>query len=478
MDVWAAVAGAVPSWVTLLQWLRPVEYELTLFAAFWFVFGIADELAMDLVWGWLRLRGRVPTWRLAEDLHGRPLQGMAAVLIPAWQESGVIGATIAHARKVWPQEELRLYVGCYANDPATLLAAMQAAGSDRRVRIVIHDKAGPTTKADCLNRLYEALCSDEARTGLRARSIVLHDAEDMVHPAALALMDTAISDADFVQIPVRPEPQPQGRWIAGHYLDEFTESHAKAMVVRDALGAALPAAGVGCAFAREALERIATLRVAEGSAGPFAADCLTEDYELGLLVSQGGRRSRFLRLRDADGSLVATRSYFPATLPEAVRQKTRWIHGIAFQGWERMGWWGRPVDLWMAMRDRRGPLVALVLAVAYTLLLLTPLLALASHKGLAGTREPAPLLDALLAVCFFGLFWRAAMRFAFTAREYGLREGAMAVLRIPIANVIAIMSGRRAFVAYLRTLSGAPVVWDKTAHHAHPSLVAPAEASA
>ena len=35
-------------------------------------------------------------------------------------------------------------------------------------------------------------------------------------------------------------------------------------------------------------------------------------------------------------------------------QKARWLHGIAFQGWERLGWWGRPVDLWMELRDRRG----------------------------------------------------------------------------------------------------------------------------
>jgi adsorption protein B len=53
----------------------------------------------------------------------------------------------------------------------------------------------------------------------------------------------------------------------------------------------------------------------------------------------------------------------------AVRQKTRWIHGIALQSWDRMGWMGRPVDVWMALRDRRGPLVALVLGAAYALLL-------------------------------------------------------------------------------------------------------------
>ncbi len=460
------------------EWLRLVEYELTLFAAFWFVFGIADELAIDLVYGWNRLFRRQRTHLLSEDISRRPLLGMAAVLIPAWQEAAVIGATITHALKVWPQERLRLYVGVYGNDPATLIAAMSAVGADSRVRIVIHDAAGPTTKADCLNRLYAALVEDEARAHQKARMVVLHDAEDMVHPSALALMDVAITEADFVQIPVRPEQQKESRWIAGHYIDEFTESHAKAMVVRDALGAALPAAGVGCAVAREVLTAMAFRRGHQRMAGPFEADCLTEDYELGLMVSRGGGVSRFLRLRDAQGSLISTRSFFPTGLPEAVRQKTRWMHGIAFQGWERMGWWGRPVDLWMTLRDRRGPLVALILAVAYALLLLTPLLMLAGHFGLVGPRIDSPLLDVLVRICFAGLVWRAIMRFAFTAREYGVVEGARAVLRIPLANIIAIMSGRRAFAAYLRSLAGTAPAWDKTEHHAHPAFTATSEVKA
>jgi adsorption protein B len=65
------------------------------------------------------------------------------------------------------------------------------------------------------------------------------------------------------------------------------------------------------------------------------------------------------------------------------------------------------------------------------------------------------------------------MRFAFTAREYGMGEGLRAVVRLPLANVIAIIAGRRAVFAYARTLGGRAAVWDKTEHDAHPaSLVA------
>ena len=67
--------------------------------------------------------------------------------------------------------------------------------------------------------------------------------------------------------------------------------------------------------------------------------------------------------------------------------------------------------------------------------------------------------------------WRATMRFAFTAREYGVRQGLFAILRLPHANLIAILAGRRAFSAYLRTLLGGKAKWDKTYHHAHPSAL-------
>ncbi len=480
MAYWAHALASSSFVEVPLQWLQMAQYELMLFAGFWFVVGMIDEMVLDVTWLWLLVRGRVRSAWLKEDVSGRELAGVAAVFIPAWREANVIGATISHALKVWPHRELRLYVGCYRNDPATIAAAMQAAAGDPRVRLVVHDREGPTTKADCLNRLYGALSEDELRSGRRARCVVLHDAEDMVHPAALVVMDSALDGAGFVQLPVRPELMPASRWVSGHYADEFTEAHAKAMVVRDALGAALPAAGVGCAIARDILSELADARKAElerdegpmtgRRAGPFAAECLTEDYELGWRIARSGRRGRFLRLRDQQGQLIATRSYFPATISEAVRQKTRWVHGIAFQGWDRLGWWGRGTDLWMALRDRRGPLVALVLFVAYVLVVISAGLGAAEAAGLiAPTPTPAGV-RLLMAVCLAGLLWRLVFRFVFTAREYGAVEGLRAILRIPVSNLIAIIAGRRALFAYVRSLNGAAVRWDKTEHREHPAL--------
>lgn len=463
--------SVLDGWIAaILGGLALVERELLIFCAFWFSLGLIDEFVVDLAYLWLRLTGRAHAQRLPKGYGAAPLGGEIAVMIPAFGESSVIATTIAHTLVAWPQRELRLYVGCYRNDPATLAAAMEGAGADPRVRLVIHRAAGPTTKADCLNRLYHALCSDEARSGNRCRGVVLQDAEDMVHPAALPAIDAALGTVDFVQLPVRPEIQPGARWIGGHYADEFSENHAKALVVRDALGAPLPAAGVGCGFARGALLRLAERRQAEGGGGPFAPECLTEDYELGIELSREGRGSAFLRLRDAAGQLVATRSCFPSRLEAAVRQKSRWVHGIALQGWDRQGWNLRPVELWMALRDRRGPLTALVLGAAYLLLLVDGLL-IALHY-LAGWTVVLPVsqpVRIMLAVSLAGFVIRALSRAVFAAREYGRREALFAVLRIPVGNVVAIMAGRRALAAYLRSLRTGRVTWEKTEHAAHPA---------
>ena len=470
--------GALIALEQLLQWLLVAEHELLLFAAFWFVVSAVDEAAVDISWAWLRLGGRASATRLPPGLRDSPLLGRAAILVPAWHEDTVIGHMIAHMLVSWRQRDFIVYVGCYRNDPATLAAAAAGAGGDARVRLVVNQVDGPTTKADCLNRLYAALRADEARSGVQFRNVVMHDAEDMVHPAALAVIDRALAEVEFVQLPVRPEPQPSSIWIAGHYSDEFTEAHAKTLVVRDALGAAIPAAGVGCGFSREAIASLARLRMAAGEPGPFAAECLTEDYELGLLIARDGGRSRFLRMRDEDGHLVATRSYFPATLETSVRQKARWIHGIALQGWERLGWSSRPVEIWMALRDRRGPLTAVVLAAAYVLLVIEGVLGAARLAGWIDWLEPSPPLRFLIAASLASFVWRCAMRFAFTTREYGLFEGLVAIPRIFVANVIAIMAGRRALSAYIRSLGGAEVSWDKTKHGVHPAAGPPEAAAA
>ncbi|MBO6769337.1 MAG: glycosyl transferase family protein [Erythrobacter sp.] len=461
---------------TIAEWFVLVQHELLLFAAAFFALGMIDEFALDCTYLWCRVTGRIQTERIDEaifdDIDG--LAGRAAVFIPAWQEANVLGPTLVHMLDAWPQDELTVYVGCYRNDAATMASVIAAVRGDPRVRLIVHERDGPTSKADCLNRLHAALTEDERRSGIETRMVVLHDAEDMVDPMALDLLDRALWHAHFVQLPVLALPQRHSPWIGSHYSDEFAESHGKALVVRDALGAAIPGAGVGCAVARGSLKQLA-----EKQGGlPFAAESLTEDYELGLKIAAAGGRGRFLRVRAADGRLIATRAFFPSRLNQSVRQKTRWMHGIALQGWDRLGWGSEPVELWMQLRDRRGPLAAILLVIAYLLFGFGAAGLVLQQLGLVELPMATPLLTALLWINFAGLSLRFLVRAAFTAREYGWRQGLLAIPRTIVSNVIAIMAGRRALLNYVGTLRGAPVIWDKTEHRDHPALLLPTKGRA
>ena len=148
---------------------------------------------------------------------------------------------------------------------------------------------------------------------------------------------------------------------------------------------------------------------------PFEPESLTEDYELGLAIASQGGTCRFVRARGDDDLLIATRAYFPTRLGHIVRQKTRWVHGIALQGWDRTGWAGaagswRLAEGWMRARDRRGPLTALVLLLGYTLFALTLLIEGAVAAGWAEPVPLSPLLLVLLSVNLAFFVWRAASR--------------------------------------------------------------------
>ena len=450
------------------QILALVQHELLLFAGVFFLLGALDDFAVDIAWLWLKLTGRARTAKVSrQELQLRPLAKPVAVFIPTWQETEVIFDTVRHMLNAWPQSNLRLYVGVYRNDPGTLEAALSASFGDTRLRVVVHDRDGPTTKADCLNRLFEAMSDDERHSATCFSAVVFHDAEDMVDPAGLGLLDWAISSgADFAQLPVEPLPQASRDWLGSHYCEEFAEAHGKAMVVRSAVGAALPAAGVGCAMSRSAL---ACLAEKSDDGTPFDPASLTEDYELGLAIGQQGGRCRFVRARGEDDQLIATRAYFPSGLSQIVRQKTRWVHGIALQGWDRTGWSGGIAETWMRARDRRGPLTAVVLALGYCLLFLTLGISIAGAFVESPPMTVSPFVFGLIVANLCFLAWRIAWRFAFTARNYGLAEGVFAIVRLPMANIIAIMAGRRAILAYWRTFRGQGIEWDKTTHTRHPA---------
>lgn len=437
-------------------------HEIALFAAFGFLVLGTGDLVIDLIWIGLTVKRRVISCHreavCSETLPRAVRPGSLAIFVPAWDEAAVIGAMVSLARATFGDSEYRIYVGCYPNDPATLAAVAPMAGG--RVEIVVCERPGPTSKADCLNQLWDRMCIDEVARG-RFKAVVLHDAEDVVHAAELGIFDALIERFDLVQLPVVPLIDPTSRWVAGTYADEFAEAHGKELIVRQALGAALPSAGVGCAISREALGRIA---MAHGH--PFDPTSLTEDYELGLRLQAMGGRSAFVRLSAGKGRpVVATREYFPATLDAAVAQKSRWMAGIALAGWERLGWQGGVAERWMRLRDRQSVLAAIVLFAAYASLLIWGVsygLELLTGREMAAVSD---LLSSLLVLNSVLLVWRLGMRVGFVTRVYHWREGIRSIPRVLIGNIIAMRAARLAVMRYLVTRRTGTAIWGKTAHN-------------
>lgn len=458
----------------MFKTVETAQHELLLFSALWLLVGALDDLCIDMIWGVRWLYRRLTIYReappmLASELPSPVKPGLLAVFVPTWREADVIGAMLSQCARKWRGggTKYHIYVGCYPNDNAGIQQVLCAAALDPKIRLVLLPHHGPTTKADCLNRLWQALLSDELAGGYKAKAIVMHDAEDSVHADELRIFDFMVEKAAGVQLPVIPVRTARSRWISAHYCDEFAEAHGKSMVVREAIGAALPLAGVGCAIERNLLGRIALASKGQ----PFDRNSLTEDYELGIRIGDAGGRTAMVRLRDAHGELVGTKACFPDTLDASVRQKTRWLTGIALAGWDRLGWRGSIAEKWMRLHDRRSILAALVLMIAYCCVVLTAFIALVTTAGLF---KPAPFPDMLVAflgINAFFLIWRTMVRAAFVGALYGGIEAALSIPRSLIANIISIMAARRACIAYLRHCFGVPLIWEKTTHHSVPQMV-------
>jgi bacteriophage N4 adsorption protein B len=436
-----------------------------------------DEMMVDIAYLMLRRRRHAARpCALASQLMDVEIAPLA-LFIPAWNEADVIGVTVRLCLRRFDHPNIRIFVGLYPNDPRSWQALK--AIDDPRLHLVSVPHPGPTTKADCLNSLWAALPLVEARTpDWQAQAIVLHDAEDLVSPLEPYVISRLLDNAEMIQLPVLPLPVPGSRWVSCSYIDEFAVGHGRDLPVRQALGAGLPSAGVGCAFARRALDVAAAAR----GGRPFADDAVTEDYDLALWLAEQGMRQRFVRLPHAPRlpELVATSAYFPDTLGAAIKQKARWLRGITLQGADRLAWRGSWARRWFLLRDRKALLVAWLNIIA--MLVALPWCV----YGLWQLVDPAaphfsppwalwPWLAPLLLFNGLSALYRSGVRAAFVGRDYGWRHALWSVPRQLVAHVINAGAAARAIVTYVQDRRRGQVRWEATSHRLPSSLLEPAE---
>jgi bacteriophage N4 adsorption protein B len=463
LDQWTTI-DSVALCLFLAQQVLPVVSVLMLLS------GI-DDLLIDVLYCVRRVWRRLTVYRhhvpmTANDLLHVPLKPLA-VMIPAWDESAVIGDMLRTSTRLWPDQSLHFYVGIYPNDADGLTILQRLTAQDHRIRLVKMSRNGPTTKAHCLNEIFNAILATERTTQLLYDAFLLHDAEDLVSASEPYVISHLIDRKDVLQFPVRPLIVPGSTWVSGHYLDEFAESHGKDLRVREFLGANLPSAGVGCAFSRRALVHAAKMR----RGNPFDETSVTEDYELALRLGQQGFQTAFIHLNAGPATAyIATEEHFPDQFLHAVKQKSRWLLGITLQGWDRLGWHGSWANRYMLLRDRKALLTAYLNAFAFSLAIIFSALWIwqlfdSGAPHFPALRSTHRWIPGILMLNGYFLMHRMCVRAAFVWRYHGVVQALLSFPRTIVANAINFAAACRAVRLYLRhKRTRRPVVWDKTAH--------------
>ncbi len=460
---------------------------LLVFVLLWYIIAISGDVIYDLIYlvkrKQLKPKSIVPSgikWDEAQRI---------AIMIPAYQEAGVVGEMIKSTLKLasYPISRLEFFVGVYPNDQATRQEVAALAEQYPNVHCVVNSKAGPTNKSQNLNQVYRFIEDFESKKGRKFAAIAVHDAEDVIHPYTFRLYNTLLKQHAVVQLPVFAL-FPKGNWfqqlVAGTYADEFAEHHLHHMPVREHLGKFVPSAGTGFALRRNVAERLA----AEGPL--FREGALTEDYELATRLWKLGAKVHFhvqqVERIDDKGHIkkeyIAVREYFPKDFMAAIKQKSRWIYGITMQAPSLID--HRKLNLkdrLTLLEDQKGKFTNLVHIIGYPL---TIYALLSLIFPLPFSISPLAYILGLVVITL--TFGRLLMRFFAVKAIYGWREGILASFAPPllpvrwiIGNVINLMATIRAWRLYFwpngfqqkstPTKAGTAPSWDKTERNSYVS---------
>ncbi|MBJ6727407.1 glycosyl transferase family protein [Geomesophilobacter sediminis] len=466
---------------------------LFLVAGIFLVSGI-DDLVVDVIYFTRSIYRALFVWKrhrrmTEQELLAVPEQPIA-VMVPAWNESAIIFSMVNNTIATLNYSNFHVFIGTYPNDLDTQREVARLRELHDNIHCIVCRDPGPTSKADCLNWVYWGIKDFEKANGFEFPIFVMEDAEDIIHPLALKLMNYLIPRKNMVQLPVVPfEPAHWYQLTRAHYMDEFAENHHKNMVIREVFGRGIPCAGVGCGFSREALEILSSDNEQHMV---FKLGSLTEDYEMGMRLKAVGveraifvkfpirrtvpRKSRLTgKTRQVEkDELVSIRNVFPATMKAAVRQKSRWIAGIALQGWENLRWEGDFLTKYVLFKDRKALLTSQVNMLGYLVILFVLGYYLVVWLHPDAYRYPplveqGSLLWHIIQVTTIFLFLRLAVRMYCVYRFYDLKRALLSVVNFVWANFVNFFATNRAlFLFYQYLVTGKWIKWDHT-QHAPPS---------
>lgn len=411
-----------------------------------------DDAFIDLV-AMAIVRRRVP--QLDSGTEAIP---KTAVFVANWHEEDVLGKMVEGNLKRIQLPQVSLYLGVYPNDTGTLRVAKELeAKYPERVHVIINRLPGPTSKGQMLNEMFAQVYSGEDAPEL----VVMHDSEDIIDPRTFAVYAAYAKENDFIQAPVFSLNRGKGAMVASTYMDEFAERHTREMIVRDAVGAAIPSAGVGTCMTKRLIQHFLATR-----GQVLMSGTVTEDYILGIEAKRSGFKSAFAAISqnaDEGFDFVATREFFPKTLDASIKQKTRWVYGINFEAFHKLGWGGDPWDFYFFLRDRKGMITSFLPPLSAALMMLMVF----DYVDLADFPEPmGDVVIISMWINLFALVTRYVVRVLAGHEVYGKYDWVGIAARWPAALYINMAAVYRAWKTYLgeSQLATKPIVWSKTAH--------------
>ena len=417
----------------------------------------ASDLFVDLVSFWKKL-GPKKLSALEKFKMERKKQKNIAIMIPAYMEGKIIDRMLLGNSRHLNYFNYHFFVGIYPNDPLSIQKLEKLEQKFSHIHGVINPLPGPTSKGQMLNCIVANIIESEKKLGVHFDALHMQDAEDLIHPECLHLINWKLDKYDFIQIPVFSLDLKFSQFVSGTYIDEFAESHTKDILVRDHMQAFVPSAGVGTCLKRNLVDAFLSQNL-----NLYNEASLTEDYELGFHAYSKGFKSTFACyywVEDGKKNYIATREYFPKNINRAIRQKTRWTIGISLQGWRNTGWSGSISNRYFQFRDRIGIITNISALAGYPLLMLMSFILFRDEKLVLPNS-----VYILAGINAFFMLNRYCQRFRCTWRVYGFQQAVMVLFRWPVAILInACATFRAIYQDSMSRLKNVRVAWSKTEH--------------
>jgi adsorption protein B len=379
------------------------------------------------------------------------------VFVANWSEESVLRQMVEGNLARISHKSVKLYLGVYPNDEGTKKIALELEKKyPDRVVVVINSLEGPTSKGQLLNEMFNQVFTGDDPPEM----VVMHDSEDVIDERTFEVYASYHKDYDFIQTPIFSLDSRHRSLVAASYMDEFAEKHTRELVVRNALGAILPSAGVGTCLSKKLIQHFISKR---GSV--LDNSTVTEDYILGCESTHAGFKSlyAFVRYDNDKFPIVATYEFFPKDFWASVKQKTRWTYGIIFEGYHSIGFQGSIWDHYFYLRDRKGIICNYLPAISGVLIILLLL-------GVFNPFGMTPLMQDWLWIAYHANFVFMIIRYSvkvFSIKEvYGYWDFIGVLTRWPVYSIINLIAVYRAWMTYVFVSGFATkqITWSKTEH--------------